>query len=433
MATGTRYLFKNAGKLFVGNVGSAGLALVTLILVARMLGPEGLGQVAVITAFVGVIGKLVNFRPVQAMIYYGVNARSEGDQFGYSRIISLGILVDVISAALGFAVIFFFTDLFITLGWADAGLKPLILINAFTILFNVSGASEAVLQIYARFGAIAIGKFLTGLSTLVFMVGSFMIDGGLSQAVISYTAGSIAGNLVLASAAIYSLRRDGVSFIAPLPLRSMSDRFPGVWGFLLTTNLNSSIRLASREADILVVDVVLGSTATGVYRAAKSFSRVVELVIQPLATVIFPMLSQNIAVNEYVRARSVAMRGSVIIGILALGLWFLCLLLGPTLIDLTIGSEFMDAQDVLVWYILALVVSAFAFPLQPIMLSFGRPYFTFWVHIISTIVYFLSLALFLQQYGLPGAGQAYLVYYISWSGMMLVTVSILLQKAMRYG
>lgn len=427
------YLFKNAGKLLVGNIGSGGIAFVTLIFVARLIGAEGLGQFAVITALVGVIGTLINFRPVQMMIYYGVKARSEGDQDGYSRILRLGIFVDVTSALLSFGVIFIFMDLFAAAGWVNAELKPFILVYALTVLFNVSGACEAVLQIYARFGSMAIRKFITALFTLVFVVVSFLVDGGLWYVVISYTAGSIAGNLFLASAAISSLRRDSVTLFAPLHFNSIGGRFPGIWGFLVTTNLNSSIRMASKEGDILVVDTMLSAEATGVYRLAKSFALAVQQINGPMATVIFPMLSEKIAANDYRQARSVARRSSLIIGTFTFGIWILFFILGPVLIGITIGSDFADAHGVLVWYILALVVAAFAFPLQPMMLSFGRPHLTFWVHIIATVIYFSSLVLLIRENGLAGSGQAYLIYYSAWSGMMLLAVSTLMRKAIQNG
>jgi O-antigen/teichoic acid export membrane protein len=86
----------------------------------------------------------------------------------------------------------------------------------------------------------------------------------------------------------------------------------------------------------------------------------------------------------------------------------------------TVGNEFLDARGVMLWYMFAAVIAAAAFPLQPAMLSMGRPYTTFWVHIISTLIYFAALIPMLGNIGLIGAGVAYVIYYLAWSLLMLV-------------
>jgi hypothetical protein len=53
------------------------------------------------------------------------------------------------------------------------------------------------------------------------------------------------------------------------------------------------------------------------------------------------------------------------------------------------------------------------------MLAMGHPRKTFVVHVATTLLYFGALVGLLYLYELPGAGMAYLAYYLAWTALMV--------------
>lgn len=414
-----RQLMKNAGMLFGANVVVSLLGLASLAVTARSLGAQTFGVLTLITTYVLVVDKLVNFQSWQALIKYGADCIEQKQSRGLAILLKFGFVVDFSTALLG-AALSILVALLIgnRLGWEPQTIVYVGLYSL-TIALHISGTPVAILRLFDRFDLLALHSVLFACVKLVGVLLAFVLDGGLGLFLLVWAVSDVVSHLAMLALSLFVVRQERVHGLATASLAGVRERFPGILGFLWATNLNGSIRMTSRELDVFVVAALLGSSAVGVYKVAKQFSLIVSKAVDPLYKAIYPQLSRLAAVRDMGRFVQLATRAAMLVGAVALGIWSIFYVVGEAVILLVVGKEYLESAAVLSWYMLAMVVAAASFPLQPAMLAIGKPYLTLWVHLASTTLYFVALPVLTVAYGVPGAGAAYLVYYVIWAGIML--------------
>ncbi len=423
-----RRLFKNAAMLFSGNMAASLLGLASLAMTARALGVAQFGILVLITTYVAIVDRLVNFQSWQAIIKYGADALDQKREQDFKSLIKFGFMLDGATAILG-TVLAASAAWFVGQwrGWNEQ-LVLMAAIYSFTILFHINGTPTAILRLFDKFKKVAYQNVIAAAIKLIGVTIAFTTGAGLWVFLLVWAVVDILGKLILIYFAYQELVHQKFHGFMQSSAKNISQRFYGIWGFVWTTNINSSIRMTSRELDVMIIAAMLGPAAVGLYKIAKQFASVIQKTVDPLYQSIFPELAKlfsNGAIKEFVRF---GVRASVLAGLIALGSWFIFYFFGDYIIRLTVGNAYSDSLGVMLWYMLAIVVAAAAFPLQPVMLSMGRPHTTFWVHIAGTIIYFIVLFILLSAIGLKGAGVAYLIYYISWSLAMLAIEAVLISR-----
>jgi O-antigen/teichoic acid export membrane protein len=415
-------IYQNASWLLGGRMGASLLALVSTAITARALGPESFGHLALITAYVLVIDRLVNFQSWQMVIKYGADALEGGKDGDLKGLLKFGTMLDAVTALAGTVVGVFGVALVGSwLGWG-ADLVFLGGVYSLVILFHVSGTPIAILRLFDRFDLLAASQVAAAAIQLLGVLVVFAIGGGLREFLVVWGVMDVFGKLLLVMFGWLELRRRSIIGVRAASLRGLRQRFPGIWPFVWATNLNASVRMASREIDILVIGAVLGSTATGLYKIAKQFASVLSKLTDPLYQAVFPEIARLTALRRYERLKQVMFRSAASAGLAASLVWLLFVIFGGPFLTLVVGMEYLEAYPVLVWYMLALLLAVFAFPLQPAILALGFPSVSFWIQLASTAVYFSALIGLMKIAGLPGAGLAYVVYYATWATAMWFAV-----------
>ncbi|MDY6994898.1 MAG: hypothetical protein SVR94_20110, partial [Pseudomonadota bacterium] len=160
----------------------------------------------------------------------------------------------------------------------------------------------------------------------------------------------------------------------------------------------------------------------------KKFANIVNKLSSPLYQAIYPDLAKLWSQDNKKGFVKLGIQSAFFAGGIALTVWVLFLILGDWIIYVSVGSDYSAAYPVLIWYLLAIVIEIFAFPLQPAMLAMGYPKKSFYIHIITTVIYFVALFPLLLFVGLPGAGIAYLIYYVTWTLVMVFVEFKVLSK-----
>lgn len=426
-------LFKNAAILFSGNVAASLLGLVSLALTARALGVEEFGILVLITTYVLIVDKLINFQSWQALIKYGAEALEKNKQEDFKVLLKFGFVLDTGTAILGAIVAASLAGVVGDwLGWNNEQILMAVAYSA-TVLFHINGTPIAILRLFNKFKKTAVQQVYASLFKLIGVSVAYSFGAGLWAFLLIWALTDVLGKLLLIIYAARELVCQEVKGVLVASLKGLSSRFYGVWGFVITTNLNSSIRMTSRELDIMIVAAILGPAASGLYKIAKQFTSVIQKTINPMYQAVYPELAKLYSSGQIKRFINFSLKSSLLAGFIAMVLWLVFLVLADQIINWTVGSEYLDAKGVMLWYMLAAVIAAVAFPLQPAMLSMGRPHMTFWVHIASTAIYFAVLFPMLKGFGLVGAGMAYVVYYAVWSLLMLlIEIKILAKEKHQY-
>lgn len=405
-------LFLNAGKLLSANGFSAILGFIISVLTARALGTENYGVLALVFSYEATIGKLITFKTWQVIIRYGSEALHTNDHTALRQLIKFGFSLDIGSAIVGTVLAMALAEPVINLiGW-DESTQPLLMLYSTLILFGLSGTSIGVLRLFDRFDLLSYTAVINVLVRLGGVGWCLWTGQGLFGFVFVYLLTGIVGMLYQFLAALWVLRSRGIGDIVRQPMHGVRDCFPGIWDYVWTANLNSTIRMISREADGLIIAGLTTPAALGLFRVAKQFSMVLPMLSDPLSQSIYPELTRLWAKGEKQGFVSLAKRVTLFTSAASILVWLMFVIFGRWLILLTFGPDFVDAYLVAVFYMLALVVFLCSFAIMPMMLSVGLVRQSFFSILIATSVYFLLLLIIVPSYGVVGASLAYLSYFV---------------------
>jgi O-antigen/teichoic acid export membrane protein len=79
-------------------------------------------------------------------------------------------------------------------------------------------------------------------------------------------------------------------------------------------------------------------------------------------------------------------------------------LAGPTVLRLVMGKAFEPAAAVMTWQVGAAVIGVFALPLEPMLISLGKPGAAVRVRLAVSAAFLAMLPFLVTQFGLIGAG-----------------------------
>lgn len=396
------------------------LAFVATAATARELGPESFGIFSLAITYQATIGRLVTFNAWQAVVKYGSEAELRYDLAGLRQLAKFGFSLDITTSILGVVLAWLLSSLMISLlGWG-AEIQPYLLLSSLIGLFAWSGTPIGLLRLYDRFDLLgfntAMGAVLKLMATMWCVISQQDVFGFL----LTYVLASILGHLLQIISSLWVAQRNGIGGFIHEPMNGLRYKYPGIWDYVWTTNLHSSVRMLTREADELVVAALTSPSAYGLFKVAKQFSRILPIVVDPLTQAIYPELARLWAEGNNRVFKSTIKRAGFIASAFAISAWLGFSLVGSWLVLWIFGPEYQDAHMIAVVYMLALVIALCTFPIHPALLAMGQPKTAFKVLVVATCAYFVALIISLQVLGIVGAAVSYLVFYLLWAAIMLI-------------
>ena len=415
-------LLANAGKL-LGYSSVAGLlAAATSILAARVLGLEAFGILALVQAYVMVVSQLVSFQSWQAIVKFGSQALARDDREQLRQLVKFGVLLDVATGVVGFALAMALAGTVErVLGW-PAGARPLMRLLACMILFNWNGTPVGLLRLLDHFDWLGRGLLAGAGVRLIGVALCAVLAPTLPAVVVAYLVAGIVERVFLFVVALCAARARGADRVLAPGWDRLRGEWRALWDYVWTTNLNSTLRMLSREADMMIVGTVVGPAGAGLFKIAKTFARLAFQLLNPLYQALYPELARLHA--DGLRCAFLALMGRFTALTAALGaaIWMGFLVAGAWLVRVLFGEAFQDAYGVALVYLLAAFLAFAGFALQPAMLACGKPRTSFVAQAAATVAYFLLLIPLLQRLGALGASWAYVGYYALWSAIMIVAL-----------
>ncbi len=404
-------LFKNTGLLASGDFVSALLGVLTFSVSARALGTEKLGILILIDAYVRIVDKLINFQSWQFMIKYGSDALERGDSEGFKGLVKLGTLVDIFTALLGCAVSI---GLAAWVGkwqnWPPEIIRFAV-IYSLIVAFDVAGVPTGILRIFDKFKLFSVQKSICASIKFIGALWAWIAGYGLQGFVWVWMATEIFDYLSLTVMGWIEMHRRGYPAFWKAPLHGLRKRYPGIWGFLISTNLTGSVKVGFREFDILIVGKFLSLTDVSLYKLAKKLCASLDRLTNPLFQSLYPELAKLWAQRDFKNFRGTVRHMTYIMSGLSLAMWVFFIFFGHQVILLMAGREFIDSYSVTVWYLLANGIAIGTLPLSPMILAMGRANLNFWIQFIPTLIYFPVLFWMIVTWNLNGAGYAYIIYH----------------------
>ena len=400
-----------AGRSVVGSLAASGglqlIVVVSGVLVARSLGPEDRGYLALLIVISGVVGIAGTLGLPSAVTYYiardPAGARRIVSSLAWVGVLQVGAMLVVEAAAL--AVLVASDPPYVR---AAAAISLLVPPGILALSFGV-----AILQGQRRFTAFNLLRILPSTAYVAGVVIVYTLNAtGLVQFMALWAGVNLIGGLFALAVAVRGLPNHAGADSAVS--RGEMVRF-GLKALPGTLSPVDSVRL-----DQAVVGLVLSPVALGLYVAAQAFAQLPRVVASSIGSVAYPYVAGE-------PDRDVARRAMWRFFFLGLGLSVLVVavleLLVGDLISLFFGEDFTDATAIAQILLLASLFVAGRRVLTDGVNGLGYPGYGTIAEVTSWILLLPGLAILLPWFGAEGVA---LALAISWGASLLLLILLAL-------
>lgn len=396
--------------LFSGNGANAVIMAVSTTIAARTLGPEAYGILALVLTIGRLSERLLRFESWQPLISFAARPEVERDALRMSELMLYGLLLDIGSALLAAA-------LAVIAGFALAPLinlpaqyMPLVAIYALAIAVNIRGMPTAAMRINGQFRTLAYVQLFASLLRLGLACMALILGLDLLAFVTIWTVAQMIDSALFVYLGFRTLKRIGI----PNPLRAkprgLGAKFPGFMHFAWSTNISSTLRTFTQEADTLLVSAFAGSNAAGFYHIAKRIAKVAQQVGAMIQTVLYPDMAKMWARGQILAFRRITARVQMALAGAGLGILAVTWLSGNFLIGVAFGKDFAASYPLLLTQLVAVVLIMHAAPSRSALLAMNKPGFVLVIATISTGLFFATALYALPRFGAIGANYGHIAF-----------------------
>ena len=398
--------------------GAVDLALVTLamlsgILVARLLGPAGRGEYAVAILWPSVIVALGTLGVREALTYEQARASYPPPMLVGTAMVLAGVQ-SILLVGLGWLLIPLLTNAQ-NPGVTHASLLFLLVIPTNLVAQYGLGLLQGSLEISA-FNALR-------LTVSIFYLAAVLIIWLLDAATIwNLTLGLLVANACTALATLtVVLRRIGIKLSVDITL------FRRILGYGLRNHVGSISSMLNQRADQMLMAILITPKQLGWYVVAVSVSSLTRLASNTFATLTFPKVAGATPTEQ----RRLTGLYSRLNAMTTLSLGLVLMLLIPGLVPLVYGREYsasiVPAEILVVATLFVAIGQAWAGSLR----GLGRPSEPAKAEIISLVVTVVGLALLLKPLGIIGAALTSLAAYLVAAAYMYLQLRLHLAVGLR--
>jgi len=381
---------------------SVALGILGTIAAARMLGLEGFGLFATVTALVGLAQTLLDLTVEESLTKFGFRYVAAEDWGRLHRLFRRALELKLLGGALASAILLLLAPVADDLFGAEGLAGPMVAAAALPLLAAPENVSASALLLRGRYDlrgwllsvtmGIRLVAILIGASFGVTEALAAMVVGQLVATVVAGTAGAVAlrrfprGN----ARAIGADRREIVSFVA------QSSVATGV----------ISLRAALTP---VLLGVVAGTTQVGYYRVALAPQSGFSAASAPVRLV---LLTEQTRDWEHGRAQTVlrgVKRYSLAAAAVALVSVPIFLLLMPWLVRVVFGEEYLPAVEAARIVLVSAAILLILGWSKSLPVTIGRPRLRIVTHSLEAIVLLPLVVVLGDRNGVTGAAVAILV------------------------
>jgi len=396
---GLRQLAGNALKIFSRQVVVGLLQLATVVIIARVLGPEGNGQYAVALLLPTMLATLLNLGISPANVYF-LGAAKVGTVTVFRAICWLSLTIFTAGLLSGAVCITFFgKELFpnvpAVLLWIALAVFPFALFQALL---------SSIFQGLQKFNVFNLILLIQPTVTLVFVLMIALI--GIPR--IKIMLGAYLIGFVAAAGIGFAVLKREVSTQPSAPHRRGYIKEAVNFGY--KAHLSNILAFVNYRADIFLVNFIISPAAAGLYVVAVQIVERLWLLSQAVSTVLLPRLSE-LSRDEQLRRQvtpiicrgviSVTLFGAVVLGIFSY----------PLLIIL-FGDNYVVALVPILLLLPGIVALSGFRVLANDIAARGRPELNMYFSLMVVVANVIGNIVLVPMYGLRGAAAATSIAYI---------------------
>ncbi len=425
-------LIPQAGKSVAGFLSS--------VLIARGLGPSGLGQFALVTSVSDSVTILSDLGVGQTALRYASLSASHNDTAGQLAVLRWAFRLRLLITLLMVVVLFLAAPFLSARVWHVDGLTLPLRIGLFIAVF---GALAVVPSLYfqslKRFkmnSFVLTGQTLITLAgvAILAVLGIWSVPGVVTVMALAAAIGAFLFLSRVPREAIFQRRgpnasqRKGLREIWKVPLseqtkKSVLDNATGSQ-FAVYLLLSTVIVMITLRLDVWMMGVYLDKSAIGLYNAASRLALPLTLVLGALNTALWPRASSLRSMEEVRSLLSKTFKASALVA--AAGIVYA--LFVPLLAPFIFGEAYRQSVRLAQLLSLGQCVAILFNPVAVIGYSIGMARVYWVVNLIQLCLVFTMLIILLPVYGPVGAAVTFVVSTVVGS---LIVGAILLRKTHR--
>jgi O-antigen/teichoic acid export membrane protein len=349
------------------------MALGAVTLAARTLSPAEFGTVVFMHAVVLFLTETATFDSWLLVVREGSQALTTGSKTQFGRIVRFSIALDGLAALIAFSLAAAMVFVLPSEGGPLGTIPAALAIGYFSlVLLRQTSASLGVLRMFGRYDLLGAGSLLRPVLRLAGSLAVAGLGGGLIGFLATWFAASAATYLAYIFLGLRELKRRGLLgevFSAPPSLRSPET---GAWSFTWLTNLSSTLDASTRQLPLLLVGILAGPAAAGLFKIAQEVSSLLAKAVRTVDRVVFPAFAAFEASGEAKASRSLMLRTSLAFaaagGLLVAGLVFA----GSAVLSGLFGEPYGEAADAAALLVLAATMTAVASPVLSAKTAEGK-------------------------------------------------------------
>jgi len=402
--TTVKRIYKNASVLLGGRFLAALASIAYIPLATHSLGATLFGVLVLVNGYTRVVAAAITFQVRLALVRYATICLFEGSQDKLKNLLGFMLLIElgfgILAISLAALLVPFAAEQF---SWPAEEL-PVI------TLYSLAGASlmhsmpSGVLFLFGRFKQLSLQQIVGPAVRLVLATLAYILEAGLSGFLLAWLAGSIAEAAIQWYFGLRELSRRGLLAGLLRWPRGVTRQHVGIWRFVLTTKLDTSLEELSNRATPLAVGWILGPAAAGFYHVAMKIGTVLTQPMTLVSQTLFPELSQLAAARQFKSLSRVVLRTGLIAFVLGFSILLILGAFGEQILVLYGGPGFDTAYEVLILLALASTIQLFGFPMGSALIASGKPGAVLKIKLLASTILFPALLGLLKLMGLNGAG-----------------------------
>lgn len=385
-------------ETFVTRMFLIGIGLVTTIIVARMLGPEGRGLYAV-AGMVGAIGvQFGNLGLHASNTYYVAQNRNLLPTLLCNTLI-VSLVIGGFIVALAWCVFILWPNLSpikgdllaMSLIWIPIGLAYLLVQNLLIGIHEISAYNT--IEIVTKIAGL-------GLISIVILAGSVSVEIFFLMSLIALIIG-LFGGLKKLKRHLKNFQKPSIKIFKENIRYGIKAYLAGLFSFMVI------------RSDLFMVKYLIGNEQAGYYSIAATMADMVYMLPVIVGTILFPKLS---AISDPVAKWHITRKIAILVAIIMFFITNVSVLLTEPIIQLMFGKAFIPSAPAFVWLMPGIIMLSINTILMNYFASLGMPIITVYSPGCAFIINLFLNYKMIPSLGIIGASLASVIAY----GIMLL-------------
>lgn len=415
---------KNAGILLSGNVAANILGLLSLSIFTHTLGATQFGYYALFLTYLEIIGKLFGFQSWQGFIKYGADFQEKKERSNFLMLLKYSFLIDLCTSLFAFFIALSFSAMMLNFFEIPSEYSSSIMAMTCIVAFQAIEVTTGIFRVYDKFKIQAKIAVYVSAIKLVFFGFVALFAPTFESFIVATVIAQLVATIFKFYFAKQLIAEDGIKITDVMRVKIDFNFFKEIkyLSFIVYNNFSWSVRMVSRQFDIVVLGRLFGAEVVGLYKIAREVANIIAKLTDPIYQTIYPEFARMLSKGEKLETKRVAIKVASITAASGCVFFLGFVVLGKWAVGLAFGNEFLGAYSITLVYFLAVFIAMVSLPLAPLLLANGLAKEAFYNQLHATIGYVIVLYPLTFYYSAIGTSLAYVVFYLLWIAFTIRTI-----------